>query len=48
MHTQSANLAAAKAAVKVAEANITAQEAQVARLTVLTVSRRSARPSTAW
>ncbi len=34
--TQGANLAAAKAAVKVAEANITAQEAQVARLKVLT------------
>lgn len=34
--TQGANLAASKAAVKVAEANITAQEAQVARLKVLT------------
>ena len=34
--TQTANAAATRAAVKVAEANITAQEAQVARLKVLT------------
>ena len=34
--TRTANAAAAKAAVKVAEANITVQEAQVARLKVLT------------
>ncbi|MGC8107737.1 hypothetical protein ACP3V8_24680, partial [Salmonella enterica] len=34
--TRTANAAAAKAAVQVAEANITVQEAQVARLKVLT------------
>ena len=34
--SQAANVAAVRAAVKVAEANITAQEAQVARLSVLT------------